>query len=57
MDYFRLFFATLIGVWFFAEVPTVWTFLGAVIILASSAYTMRRNAVRKSAAPSQPDNT
>lgn len=55
MDYFRLFFATLIGIWFFSEIPTIWTFVGAGIILLSSAYTMHRNSIRKSAAPATPE--
>ena len=55
MDYFRLFFATLIGIWFFSEIPTIWTFVGAGIILLSTAYTMHRNSIRKSAAPAPPE--
>lgn len=55
MDYFRLFFATLIGIWFFSEIPTIWTFVGASIILLSTAYTMHRNSIRKSTAPSTPE--
>ena len=55
MDYFRLFFATLIGIWFFSEIPTIWTFGGAGIILLSTAYTMHRNSIRKSAAPATPE--
>ena len=55
MDYFRLFFATLIGIWFFSEIPTIWTFVGAGIILLSTAYTMHRNSIRKSAAPATPE--
>ena len=55
MDYFRLFFATLIGIWFFSEIPTIWTFVGAGIILLSTAYTMHRNSIRKSAAPAAPE--
>ncbi len=55
MDYFRLFFATLIGIWFFSEIPTIWTFVGAGIILLSTADTMHRNSIRKSAAPATPE--
>ena len=55
MDYFRLFFATLIGIWFFSEIPTIWTFAGAGIILLSTAYTMHRNSIRKSATVTSTD--
>ncbi len=47
MEYARLIFATIIGVIFFAEVPTMWTLAGAGIIIASTLYTMHRNAVKK----------
>jgi drug/metabolite transporter (DMT)-like permease len=47
MEYARLIFATAIGIIFFAEIPTVWTLVGASIIVASTLYTMHRNTLKK----------
>ncbi len=47
MEYSRLLYATVIGIIFFAEVPTAWTLGGAGIIVASTLYTLHRNAVKK----------
>jgi drug/metabolite transporter (DMT)-like permease len=47
MEYARLIFATVIGIILFAEIPTVWTLAGAAIIIASTLYTMHRNALKK----------
>lgn len=47
VEYARLLFATLIGIVFFAEIPTVWTVTGATIIIGSTFYTIRRNAMLK----------
>ena len=47
MEYSRLLYAAAIGIVFFAEVPTAWTLSGAAIIMASTLYTMHRNAVKK----------
>jgi len=47
MEYTRLIFATNIGIIFFAEIPTVWTLVGASIIVASTLYTLRRNTLKK----------
>lgn len=46
MEYTRLLYAGVIGMIFFAETPTVWTLCGAAIIVASTLYTMHRNAVK-----------
>lgn len=46
MEYTRLLYAGVIGMIFFAETPTVWTLSGAAIIVASTLYTMHRNAVK-----------
>jgi drug/metabolite transporter (DMT)-like permease len=35
MDYTSLLWATLLGAWLFAEVPTVWTWVGGAVIIAS----------------------
>ena len=47
MEYARLIFAAVIGIIFFAEVPTAWTLSGAGIIMVSTLYTMHRNALKK----------
>lgn len=46
MEYVRLLYAGVIGIIFFAETPTVWTLSGAAIIVGSTLYTMRRNALK-----------
>jgi len=51
MEYGRLLFATVAGVLIFEEVPTVYTLIGAVVIVASTLYTVHRNAVRKQTEP------
>ncbi|MHA1151346.1 MAG: DMT family transporter [Alphaproteobacteria bacterium] len=47
MEYSRLLYAVFIGIVFFAEVPTLWTLGGAGIIVASTLYTLHRNALKK----------
>jgi drug/metabolite transporter (DMT)-like permease len=47
MDYARLLYAAVIGIVFFAEIPTPWTLGGAGIIIASTLYTLHRNALKK----------
>ncbi len=47
VEYVRLLFATAIGIIFFAEIPTLWTLVGASIIIGSTFYTVHRAAVRK----------
>jgi drug/metabolite transporter (DMT)-like permease len=49
-DYTRLLFATLIGFVVFAEVPDVWTWVGAGIIAGSAVYIARREAIMKQSA-------
>ena len=46
MEYVRLLYAGVIGITFFAEIPTIWTLSGAGIIVASTLYTMHRNTVK-----------
>ena len=48
LEYVRLVYAALIGYVVFAEVPTVYTWAGAALIIASSLYTIRRNAMKGS---------
>lgn len=43
-DYTRLLFATLFGFLFFAEIPDLFTLLGAAIIIGSTFYIARREA-------------
>lgn len=43
-DYMRLIFAGLLGYLFFAEVPDLWSLVGAAIIIGSTFYIMRREA-------------
>lgn len=47
VEYVRLLFATVIGIYFFDEVPILWTLVGALVIIGSTFYTMRRTVVRK----------
>lgn len=48
MEYGRLLFATVIGIFIFAEFPSIWTLSGGAVIIASGIYTIHRNAIRKS---------
>ena len=43
-DYSRLLFATLFGLVLFTEVPDLWTFAGAAVIVVSTVYIARREA-------------
>jgi len=47
MEYSRLLYAAVIGIVFFAEIPTLWTLTGAVIIIGSTLYTLHRNTLKK----------
>lgn len=57
MDYTSLLWATLLGVWLFAELPTPWTWVGAPIIIASGLvivwreHRLHRRAVAEVAEP------
>ncbi len=41
-EYLRLLYAAAIGFWLFAEIPSVWTGIGAAMIVASALYIARR---------------
>ena len=41
-EYLRLIYAALIGYWMFAEIPSIWTGVGAAMIVASALYIARR---------------
>ncbi|HEY7688550.1 MAG TPA: DMT family transporter [Dongiaceae bacterium] len=43
-DYLRLPLGAAVGLIWFAEMPTVWTLVGAVVIVASTVYIARREA-------------
>ncbi len=52
VDYASLIWSTLFGVWLFAEIPTVWTWLGAPLIVASGLYIVwREHRLRRPATP------
>jgi drug/metabolite transporter (DMT)-like permease len=44
MEYTRLIYAAILGYLLFAEVPVIWTWVGAAIIVASAIYIARREA-------------
>ena len=44
IEYIRIVFASLIGFFFFMEVPTLWTAAGSVIIIGSTVYIAVREA-------------
>ena len=46
IEYIRLIFAAAIGYYFFAEVPSLWTMIGALVIVASALYIAREEARR-----------
>jgi len=46
-EYLRLIYAALIGYYMFAEIPSVWTAVGAVMIIASALYIARANSPRR----------
>jgi drug/metabolite transporter (DMT)-like permease len=49
-DYTRLIFAAVIGYFAFAEVPDVWTFVGAVVIAGAALYIARREVIMRQSA-------
>ena len=46
IEYVRLIFAAVIGYSFFAEIPSIWTMIGALVIIASALYIAREEASR-----------
>ncbi len=54
LGYFQLIFAGLFGFFLFFEVPDVWTFAGAAIIVASTLYISIREARLRGAAAKTP---
>jgi drug/metabolite transporter (DMT)-like permease len=50
MDFTRLIWSAIFGYMFYAEVPDIWTWLGAVLIFSSTTYiTFRERALRSAA--------
>ena len=47
LDYVRLIYAILLGFLFFGNLPDLWTWVGATIIILASLYTIRRETQRK----------
>ena len=45
MEYTRLIYAALLGYYLFAEIPDIWTGLGALIIVGCTLYIARREAM------------
>jgi drug/metabolite transporter (DMT)-like permease len=52
IEYIRLIFAAIIGYAVFAEIPSLWTVIGAIVIIASALY-IARDELRR--APSLPE--
>ena len=55
IDYTRLLFAALFGFFIFAEVPDLWMWLGAAMIVASTFYITRREAQLGKTEPKPPE--
>ncbi|MCW5770968.1 MAG: DMT family transporter [Rhodospirillaceae bacterium] len=45
VDFARLIFVSLIGIFVFGQIPSAWTWVGAAIIFASGVYIVRREAI------------
>lgn len=54
LDFSRLILASLTGFIFFAEIPALSTWIGAVIVIAATLYTVRKNARPFSREPASP---
>jgi drug/metabolite transporter (DMT)-like permease len=55
MEYTRLVYAAILGYLFFAEVPVIWTWIGAAIIVASAIYIARNEAFGRKPVRSKAD--
>lgn len=51
MEYTRLIYAALLGYYLFAEIPDIWTGVGALIIVVSVLYIARRDTMAKKTNP------
>ncbi|MFO0989679.1 MAG: DMT family transporter [Alphaproteobacteria bacterium] len=45
VDFARLVFVAIIGMVFFSQIPSVWTWIGAAVIFASGIYVIRRETI------------
>lgn len=45
IDFARLIFVAIIGIVFFDQIPSIWTWVGAAVIFASGVYVIQREAV------------
>ena len=54
MDYIRLVYAALIGYFVFAELPSIWTWVGSAIIIVSALYIARHEAMASSRGSARP---
>jgi drug/metabolite transporter (DMT)-like permease len=58
IDYLQILLAALLGFWLFEEVPSIWTGVGAVVIIVSTLYILLREAaLHKPPPPPVKDNT
>lgn len=55
IEYIRLIFAAIIGYFIFSEIPSLWTFVGAMVIIASALFIARDESRRP--APKLPDSS
>ena len=55
LDYVRLIYSVLFGFWLFNTLPDAWTWIGAVIIIGASVYTIQREARNKQVIVSTPE--
>ncbi len=51
LEYVRLIYAALFGYFLFAEIPSIWTALGAAVIIASSLYIAREETQKSNGRP------
>jgi drug/metabolite transporter (DMT)-like permease len=54
IDYGQLILAAIFGFIFFSELPQVWTWAGAAVIVASTLYILFREAAVKNEPPPPP---
>ena len=55
LGYLRLILMTVIGWWLYAEIPTLATAVGAVLVISSAIFTIRNNARRRGEAIASPE--
>ena len=53
-DFTKLIFTAFLGFVFFAEIPGIWTWIGAAVIFSATVYTVRREAGRAATRPAGP---